>query len=390
MSKYFEFDTKAKVLSGDKALSRVPYELSIRGKERPFVMSDKGLWGLGVTKSAIKSMKLENYTLFTDIPVDSSTETVNNATIAYKANNCDCVIAIGGGSVIDTAKGVILSIVSGQSDIEKIEGADAIKKENSSLFIAVPTTAGTGSEMTSVAVIKSAIKASKLEYISTFILPDISVIDPSMTVSLPKKTTASTAIDALTHCIEAYTCLMKNPISDAYAICAIKLIIGNLFKAIENGKDEEARWNLANAAMLAGAAFSNSMVGAVHSIGHALGAVCHVAHGDAMAILLPSVLKLNLEKCDSLYGELLCFVNEERFIKTSVQDRGKVFIEEIEKLLSMLHEKAELPVRLSQTGKVEEANFEEIALKAMADGSNIVNPVALTNERILKVLKEAF
>lgn len=390
MSKYFEFDTKAKVLSGDKALSRVSYELSIRGKERPFVMSDKGLWGLGVTKSAIKSMNLENYTLFTDIPVDSSTETVNNATIAYKANNCDCVIAIGGGSVIDTAKGVILSIVSGQSDIEKIEGADAIKKENSSLFIAVPTTAGTGSEMTSVAVIKSAIKASKLEYISTFILPDISVIDPSMTVSLPKKTTASTAIDALTHCIEAYTCLMKNPISDAYAICAIKLIIGNLFKAIENGKDEEARWNLANAAMLAGAAFSNSMVGAVHSIGHALGAVCHVAHGDAMAILLPSVLKLNLEKCDNLYGELLCFVNEERFIKTSVQDRGKVFIEEIEKLLSLLHEQTELPVRLSQTGKVEEANFEEIALKAMADGSNIVNPVALNNERILKVLKEAF
>ena len=90
------------------------------------------------------------------------------------------------------------------------------------------------------------------------------------------------------------------------------------------------------------------------------------------------------------WGELLCFVNEERFIKTSVQDRGKAFIEEIEKILAALHEQTELPIRLSQTGKVEEANFEEIALKAMADGSNIVNPVALTNERILKVLKEAF
>ena len=391
MNKYFEFDTKAKVLSGEKALSHVNYELLVRGKKYPFIMSDAGLDSLGITDKAIKAMNLEKFEKFVDIPVDSSTETVNIATKKYKEAGCDCIIAVGGGSVIDTAKGVVLSIVSGKEDIAEVEGAEALVKENNVLFIAVPTTAGTGSEMTSVAVIKDAKQGAKLEYISSFILPDISVLDPEMTLSLPAKITASTAVDALTHCIEAYSCLQKNPISDAYAVCGIKIISENLLKLVSDLKNKELRLNVANGALVAGSAFSNSMVGAVHSIGHALGAVCHVAHGDAMSILLAYVLDMNFEKCKKYYGELLYFMNPEKVEKGQTDEqRARLFIDEVRALLEKLHEQTGLPIRLSQTGKVEKENFNEIAKKAMADGSALVNPVALSEERVVEILEKAF
>lgn len=391
MNNYFEFDTKAKVMSGENALCKVNYELFVRNKKHPFVMSDAGLDGLGITDKAISLMKLEKFEKFVDIPVDSSTQTVNIATKAFKDAGCDCIIAVGGGSVIDTAKGVVLSVVSGKDDIGQIEGAEALVKNNDVLFIAVPTTAGTGSEMTSVAVIKDANQGAKLEYISSFILPDISILDPEMTISLPAKITASTAIDALTHSIEAYSCLQKNPISDAYAVCGIKLICENLLPLIDDLKNKELRTKIANGALVSGSAFSNSMVGAVHSIGHALGAVCHVAHGDAMGILLPAVMELNFEKCKKEYAELLYFVNPEKVEKgQSVEQRATMFIDEIKQLLSALHQKTGLAITLSQTGKVEKSNFEEIAQKAMADGSALVNPVALSEEKIKTVLEKSF
>ncbi len=389
MENYFEFDTKAKILSGDKALSRVAFELKIRGKNKPLVLSDRGLDKLGLVGTAIKNMGLKEYDTFFDVPVDSSTETVNTVTEKYKSSGCDCVIAVGGGSVIDTAKGVVLSLVSGVSDLGKIEGADAIVKVNDVLFIAVPTTAGTGSEMTSVAVIKDNIKGAKLEYISSFILPDVAVLDPEMTISLPPRITASTAIDALTHAIEAYTCLQKNPISDGFAIASIKLIFESLERVVNNPKDVEGRKALANAATIAGASFSNSMVGAVHSIGHSLGAVCSVAHGDAMAILLPHVMRLNKEKVGDLYGELLVFANPEKFVSTPKSERAEAFICEVEGLLERLNKSCGLATTLSATGKVKKENFDEIVTKAMNDGSAIVNPVPLSRERIIDILEKA-
>jgi len=390
MTNYFEFDTKAKILSGSGALSHIPYELKVRHAQKPFLMSDKGLEKLGVTDRAIKEMQLKDYELFTDIPVDSSTDTVASAVKAYKEAKCDSVIAVGGGSVIDTAKGAILSLVSGSKDLSKIEGADCVSKNKSILFVAVPTTAGTGSEMTSVAVIKDAKRQVKLEYISTFILPDIAVIDPIMTVTLPARITASTAMDALTHAIEAYSCLMKNPISDAYAVCAIKLISENILKVLENPTSEEGRVNLANAALMAGASFSNSMVGAVHSIGHALGAVSGVAHGDAMAILLPHVLWFNFEKCKKYYSELLHFFAPNKGEGKSETERAKLFIGEIKILLKTLNREASLALTLSETGKVKKEDFALIAEKAMSDGSAIVNPRPLSLEFICEILNQAY
>ena len=134
MSKYFEFDTKAKILSGDNALSHILFELEIRNKKKPLILSDEGLKGLGVVDKSIKKMNIENYSLFTSVPTDSSTDTVNEVTAFYKKEKCDSIIALGGGSVIDTAKGAVLSLVAGTTDIAKLEGADRLVKNNNILI----------------------------------------------------------------------------------------------------------------------------------------------------------------------------------------------------------------------------------------------------------------
>ncbi|HEY8347702.1 MAG TPA: iron-containing alcohol dehydrogenase [Symbiobacteriaceae bacterium] len=158
-------------------------------------------------------------------------------------------------------------------------------------FAVIPITAGTGSETTLVAVIAHPEQKVKMEFVSHHFLPDVAVLDPRMTRSLPPRLTAATGMDALVHAIEACTCIQRNPLSDAYAWAAIKLIREYLPRAVANGRDIEARLAMANAALMAGAAFSNSMVGLVHAIGHACGSVARVAHGTAMAILLPHVME---------------------------------------------------------------------------------------------------
>lgn len=391
MTEYFEFDCGGKLLSGWNALARVRFELKIRGKNRPFLMSDRGLEKLGLVSKALRAMELGcEPVFFADIPADSSTAVVSNAYQSYVSGGCDCIIALGGGSVLDTAKGVVLTVTCGGQDISVLEGMDAFERRDKTLFVAIPTTAGTGSEATSVAVIKSPEKGCKLEYISPFLLPDISVIDPCLTLSLPPRITAATALDALTHAIEAYTCLMKNPLSDIYAKEAIDLIYANLPRALADGKDKRARWNLANGAYLAGAAFSNSMVGAVHSVGHALGAVCSVPHGEAMAILLPHVMRFNMPACGILYGELLSVTDPQSYFSAPEERRGELFTEDICAYLKRISDSCGLPLTLSATGKVERAQFKDIAEKAIADGSAIVNPLPLDTAAVTDILKKAY
>ena len=229
-----------------------------------------------------------------------------------------------------------------------------------------------------------------MEYISYFLLPDVAVLDVRMTKSLPAKATASTGMDALCHAIEAYTCLQKNPMSDAYSLAAIELIKENIIKAIEHPNDKKVRLAMANGALMAGASFSNSMVGLVHAIGHSLGAVCHVPHGDAMAILLPVVMEFNLDQIGDLYSKLyFYFVDETTYLQTPKEKRATKTIEEIRKLRDCLKEKAGLPTTLQEVGVAKE-QFVEIAKKAINDGAIIVNPKAANIEQIMEILEKAF
>lgn len=391
---YYEFQNTTKIISGELAIDNIAAELKFYNANSPLLISDEILKNIGTVtkiKDAINTdNKVKVIAEYTEVPQDSDLKIINKLAKIYKENNCDSIVAVGGGSVIDTAKGLRMLISQCEEDINKLMGNEILKYGIHIPFIVVPTTAGTGSEVTAVAVIEDKIKKLKMEFISYFLLPDVAILDPEMTVTLPKKLAASTGIDALCHAIESYTCMQKNPISDVYAKTAIKLITENLVNAIKNGKDKQVRLTMANASLMAGIAFSNSMVGLVHAIAHSLGAVCHIPHGDAVAIILPYVMEYNLDKLKNEYEELLiCIISEEEYINTRKEKRAERTIEEIKKMISKLNTIAGLPAKL-RDAKVVKDDFEKVAKIAINDGAIIVNPKAVEEQDIIKILEKAY
>ena len=366
MNKYFEFDTKAKVLSGEKALSHVNYELLVRGKKYPFIMSDAGLDSLGITDKAIKAMNLEKLEKFVDIPVDSSTETVNIATKKYKEAGCDCIIAVGGGSVIDTAKGVVLSIVSGKEDIAEVEGAEALVKENNVLFIAVPTTAGTGTETTVATLITDSLTKRKYMISDFPLIPKYAVLDPETTRTLPKSITAYSGVDVLVHAVEAYIGNSTTPKTRHQALEATRLVFENLKNAYEDGNNMKARENMMWASYLAGCAFTVSYVGYCHAVAHSLGGKYNTHHGLANAVLIPYVLEAYGDKIHKQLKELAIsagLVSE----NTPKDKASEIFIQAIKDLNKQMNIGAKLP-------EVKKEDIRELAYMAEKE-SNPVYPV---------------
>lgn len=374
-------------------MENIPVELDNLGCLRPLILSDQMLEKIGtlqVVLDALLSGGTEIGGIYTDIPADSSLEIVNRIGSYYKENNCDGIVAVGGGSVIDTAKGARMILSQHAVDIMEILGCESMKRGEQIPFVAIPTTSGTGSESTLVAVIRNEARKLKMEFISYYLQPDAAVLDVRMTETLPPRMTASTGMDALCHAIEAYSCLQKNPLSDAYAISAVKMIGTYLEEAVANGKNKEARLAMANASMMAGAAFSNSMVGIVHAVGHALGGVCHIPHGDAMTVLLPYGMEYNLEKCRKEYGELLLYLaGDNLYSRTPAAERAEQLIREIRNMENRLHNACGLPLTLKELG-VKTEDFLQAANTAVNDGAMIVNPRQAGVEDVLELLKQAY
>ena len=389
---YYEFYNPVKINAGSEALETIPYELKLMNVSRPIIITDKGITNAGLLKILVDSFDDSELTIgviYDETPPDSSLKTVNEIAKLYIKHKCDSIIALGGGSPMDTAKGVNIIISEKDDDLRKFMGADRLKAVQQP-FIAIPTTSGTGSEVTLVAVINDVENQVKMPFTSNLLLPKVAVIDPRMTISLPAHITAATGMDALTHAVEAYTCLQKNPMSDAYAISAINLVRENLINVVTDGTNKQARFAMANASTMAGIAFSNSMVGAVHAIGHACGAIAHVHHGNAMAILLPYVMKFNMDMLKTLYAELLLSVAGEKvFIETKAEDRALKTVETILLMKHSLNKLCKMPVKLGEAG-VTESQFEQIAKNAMNDGAMLPNPKELNETDIINILKEAF
>lgn len=390
---YFEFVNSVKLLAGEYALENIPSEMRLLGSSRPMILSDSTLEKIGTVSVLIQALSkggMKPSAVYTDIPLDSSIEKVNEISAVYRENNADGIIAIGGGSVIDTAKGLKMLISQGGRDIMNYVGSEMLGRGQSVPFTAIPTTSGTGSEATGVAVIKDGERKVKLEFISSFLLPDIAVLDVRALESMPARITALTGLDALTHAIEAYSCLQKNPISQCYALSAIKLIVENLEEAIRKPRDKKARLSMAIASYIAGAAFSNSMVGIVHAIGHSVGGVCSVAHGEAMTILLPVCMRYNLGFADDDYSDLLLYLSDaETYASTEKTRRAEKAVKVVEDFISRIKTAAPIATSLSERG-VRRSDFEQIAIRAMNDGALIVNPRSADKDDILKILEKAF
>lgn len=393
MNKYFEFQNAVKLLCGESALERLANELEHLGARAPMLLSDAVLAKIGTMQQVVDAMADEGCTpacTFTDIPVDSSLKVVNTIAALYRSSGCDSLVAVGGGSVIDTAKGVRLVLSQEADDILAIGGVENLVCGKYIPFVVVPTTAGTGSECTGVAVIRNDENGVKMEFLSPFVEPDVAVIDPRMTAGLPPKATASTGFDAMVHAIEACTCLQANPMSTAYGTAAIRMICENLEDATRNGSDKKARYAMAVASTMAGIAFSNSMVGAVHAIGHALGGVCHVPHAVAMTVLLPHVMRYNLSHCAAAYAGLLPWlVGMDAAMATPVEKRAEAAIDAVVALGQRLNAVCGLPLTLKDAG-VDKADFARVAGVAVNDGALIVNPRSAGVEQVIEILNAAY
>lgn len=394
MSKsYYEFFCPVKVIAGKAALEHIPFELATLGAKNALILTDKGVRSVGLLepiKEAFSETDASIATIFDDVPPDSSLDTVRKAAQAYRDNGCDAILAVGGGSVIDTAKATNILVSEGGDDLLQYSGAHNLPKPLKPFFV-IPTTAGTGSETTMVAVVSDTEKNVKLAFASYYLMPHAAVLDPRMTKTLPPHLTAMTAIDAMTHAVEAYTCMAANPISDAYATAAIKKISNNLFKVLDDLSDVDARLELAQASTMAGIAFSNSMVGIVHSLGHALGAVTHLPHGLCMNLFLPYVLEYNKDVNGDRIAELLLpLAGADVYASTPASQRADKVISYIREMREKLNRQTKLPLSLSETGKVSKGQLDEVAQKALDDGSIIFNPKEATLEDLKNILEQVW
>ena len=397
---YFEFCCRVKIVAGHDGLEQIPSLLSSMGASAPMILTDKGVRAAGlvdVVEGALDG-NLTIPTIEDDVPPDSDLNVVNRLADVYRQKGCDAIIAVGGGSVLDTAKGINILVSEDSDNLMEFTGAGALKRPLRPL-IAVPTTAGTGSEVTLVAVIADHANNRKMLFSSYFLLPDAAVVDPRMTLTLPPHITAATAMDAMAHSVESTVMMSKNPLSDAHAREAMSLISNNLISVLKNPSDKNGRLALATAATMAGIAFSNAMVGMVHAIGHSVGSVCHVPHGTCMSILLPYGLEYNLHKAEDRIADLLLpLAGPEAVVSTPADKRARAAIDWIREFNRELNQVTGgrhavcLKDLVGQDGTpmVPKDKLPEIAATAMGDGAIFYNPEDMDVEDFLMVAEAAW
>ena len=367
---------------GKGAIESIVSELKSRGLKKPMVCSDPDLVKFKVTEKVTKLLdeaKIE-YTLNSDIKPNPTIQNVQNGVKLYKENGNDSLIAVGGGSSIDTAKAIGIIIANPEfADVRSLEGV-APTKNPCAPIIAVPTTAGTAAEVTINYVITDEEKNRKMVCVDVHDIPVVAVVDPDMMSTMPKGLTAATGMDALTHAIEGYITKGAWTLSDMFHIKAIEIIAENLAKAVEN--DPVGRENMALGQYVAGMGFSNVGLGIVHSMAHPLGALYDTPHGVANAIILPTVMEYNAPYTGEKYRDIAKAMG--------VKDTEKMTIEEARKAacdaVAALSKKVGIPQDLKAIVKEEDLDF--LAESAYADACRPGNPRDTSVEEIKVLYKK--
>lgn len=378
----FEFSLPTKIIFGWGSLEKLGKEASNLGSKAILITGRKSLKEAGILDNVIKDLDEHEVRLilFSDVEVDPSIETIDKAVSVAKKEGCNLVIGIGGGSVLDTAKSVS-GLINENGEVKEYLAGKEIQNDTAP-FIAVPTTAGTGSEVTKNAVITDKERRIKISFRSFKLIPKIALVDPSLTVTMPKKLTSASGMDALSHAIEAYLSKNSNEITDSLAATSIRLIGENLLGAFNEGSNKEYRENMMFASVLAGMAFANAGLGLVHALSHPLGPRFNIPHGVACALMLPYVMEFNIlgrlgkiSEIASLLGE-----NVENRMDTS-------HIIAIEKVRSLVQQVG-LPTKLTQIGFTKK-NIESIVEDTKFSGSLRFNPRTVTPQDIENILKKA-
>lgn len=332
-------------------------------------VTDPGIVKLGLSAPALESIRSHGFeaTVFDAVEPDPKATTVLEAVKIAKANKISAVVGFGGGSSMDVAKVIALLAASEQS-IDAAYGVNQAKGQRLPLVL-VPTTAGTGSEVTAVSILTTGTEEKK-GIVSPIILPDIALLDAELTIGLPPQITAATGVDAMVHAIEAYTSKSpnNNPISKTLALQALDLLGANIREVVSNGKNIEARTNMLLGSMLAGQAFANSPVAAVHALAYPIGSIFHVPHGLSNALVLAEVMRFNAPHCAPAYAELAPHVFPEIDTKRSTDEICNDFIER----LIQLNVDLGLEKGLRQVG-IAEGDLDRLATDAMNQTRLLVN-----------------
>jgi alcohol dehydrogenase class IV len=380
----FVFWSPTKIVFGEKTALDVAIEVENLKCKKALIVTDRDLVRSTDIPARIKKA-LGNLCVgvFSDVEPDSGIHIVNQGAKHGMELGADCIVSVGGGSAIDTAKGIAILLKEG-GKLQDYAGFQMLTRPQTP-HVVIPTTAGTGSEVTYVAVIKDHEKGRKLIFGDYHIIPNVAILDPKMTEGLPPKLTAATGMDALCHAVEALHSLQREPIADGTALHAIRLIKEFLPKAVDHGEDMMARGQMLIAANLAGISFSNSQLGMVHALAHSVGAKFKVHHGLANSILLPPCLKYNADACGEAYLDILSAMGVD-IRGISPDEAGDLLADKIIEFTRRLG----LPQRLRDVGVPEEGLKECVEL-ALSDGAIVYNPKCITDPtEVLKVYQEAW
>lgn len=368
---------------GEGCINEIPRHVNNIGAEKALIVTDEGLVKIGTVKMVTDVLDRagKSYVIYSGVKPNPTVSIVNEAKACYDDNHCDYIIAIGGGSPIDVGKSVGILATNGGT-VEDYNGLELSKKPSAPI-IAVNTTAGTGSEVTRAFVVTDEVRKSKMLCVDSNSLAYLAINDPQMMVNMPASLTAATGMDALTHSIEAFVANSRCPFTDGIALESIRLIGQNLIRAVENGKDMEARTNMCWAQYMGGLAFSNAGLGMVHAMAHQLGGFYDTPHGVANAILLPYVMRFNLPNAADRYAEIAKVFGFNTADMTQEQSAmaAILYIEELKKVIKI--------PRLADTA-FNPDDAKALALNALQDTGMPENPRQPSVEEVIEVFYQAY
>jgi alcohol dehydrogenase len=375
----FTFHLPTRIIFGYNTTDQLPGLINELGFKHPIIVTDKGVRKVGLINGFLTSMNSAgiSHAIFDDIEPNPKDYNVDQGVTKIHEHNCDSIIAIGGGSPIDCAKAMAAVATLGGHTRDYVNN-DRIKQEVLPV-IAIPTTAGTGSEVTFGAVITDSVRKFKFTIKGTTLAPKVALLDPNLTMSMPPSLTAATGMDALTHAIEAYTAKNAQALSDAFALHGIDLIWRSLKRIFDQGTNLDARAEMLLGSLMAGIAFSQSDVGAVHCIAEALGGMYDIPHGVCNAVMLPTIMKYNLPFCEERYAQITTVMG----IEWKDPDIGaQKAVEAIKKMAR------DVGLPKFSSFDIDPKDFPELAVNSAENGSNPSNPRPMTTRDYEIILNE--
>ena len=381
------FSVPPTIITGPSSVEKVGEQAKRLGATKALIVTDPGILKIGYADQISKNLHNAGITssVFSNVTPDPTLQNVTDGVDQYRAENCNVIVSIGGGSAIDCGKGISIKLTNDGEFVDYM-GIDKIPNQGIPL-IAIPTTAGTGSEVSKVTVITDTEHNVKMMLSSSCLLASVAIIDPLLSLTTPPHLTAAVGVDALTHAIEAYISKRAQPITDALALKAIRLISGSLRQAWADGDNISARTDMMSGASIAGMAFSNSSVALVHGMSRPIGAYFHIHHGLSNSVLLLDVMEFSIVGAPQRFAEIAQAMDEE-IEGLSPMKQADAAIDAVERLVNDIN----MP-RLGQIG-IDTEKFEEVieqmAADAIASGSPANNPRQATQDEIIALYRKCF